>query len=158
MVGRHLQLVAQMRLEDLATLVGVGAVEADHDRCVDLTRPSAVDDAVGHLFAAGDATEDVDEDRLHAGSLLMTSSAPPSLVGVRAAADVEEVGGLAAGLVDDVERAHRQAGAVGDDADGPVEADVLQALVVGGLLALVALLRGLVRLVLGVAEGRCRRG
>ena len=38
-------------------------------------------------------------------------------VGVGAAADVEEVGGRAADLVDDVERAHRQAGAVGDDAD-----------------------------------------
>ena len=65
-------------------------------------------------------------------------------VGVGAAADVEEVGRRAADLVDDVERAHGQAGAVGDDADRAVEADVLQVLLVGGLLALVAHLGGLV--------------
>ena len=74
-------------------------------------------------------------------------------VGVGAAADVEEVGRLAADLVDDVDGAHGQAGAVGDDADGAVEAHVLQALLVGRLLALVAHLGGVVLLVVGVPEG-----
>ena len=73
-------------------------------------------------------------------------------VGVGAAADVEEVGRLAADLVDDVDGAHGQAGAVGDHADEAVEADVLEALLVGRLLALVAHLGGVVLLVLGVAE------
>ena len=74
-------------------------------------------------------------------------------VGVGAAADVEEVGGRAADLVDDVERAHRQPGAVGDDADRAVEADVLQVLLRGQLLALVELLGGAELVPLGVAEG-----
>ena len=86
------------------------------------------------------------------GSLLMTSSAFGHHVGVRAAADVEEVGRRAAHLVDDVDRAHRQPGAVGDDADVAVEPDVLQALVVRGLLALVAHLGGVVLRPTRVAE------
>ena len=73
-------------------------------------------------------------------------------VGVGAAADVEEVGGGAADLVDDVERRHGEPGAVGDDADRPVEADVLQVLLLGQLLALVEFLGGAERLPLGVAE------
>ena len=75
-------------------------------------------------------------------------------VGVGAAADVEEVGGLAADLVDDVDGGHGQPGAVGDHADVALEPDVLQALLVGRLLALVAHLGGLVLLVVGVAERR----
>ena len=74
-------------------------------------------------------------------------------VGVGAAADVEEVGGRATDLVHDVERAHRQPGAVGDDADAAVEADVLQALLVGQLLAFVEHLGAGELVPLGVAEG-----
>ena len=74
-------------------------------------------------------------------------------VGVGAAADVEEVGRLAADLVDDVERAHGQAGAVGDDADAALEADVLQALLVGQLLPLVEHLGAAELVPLGMAEG-----
>ena len=85
-------------------------------------------------------------------SKLMTSSAAAITSADGAAADVEEVGGGAADLVDDVERAHGQAGAVGDDADGALEADVLQALLAGQLLALVELLGGLELVPLRVAE------
>ena len=74
----------------------------------------------------------------------MIESAGDELRGVGAAADVEEVGRLAADLVDHVERAHGETGAVGDDADRAVEADVLQVLLVGRLLALVAHLGELV--------------
>ena len=49
------------------------------------------------------------------------------LVLVRPAADVEEVGRLAAVVLDQVHRAHRQAGAVDQAADVAVEADVAQA-------------------------------
>ena len=48
------------------------------------------------------------------------------LLGVGAAADVEEVGRLAAGQLDDVHRRHGQAGAVDHAADRAVEADVVQ--------------------------------
>ena len=49
-------------------------------------------------------------------------------VGLRAAAGVEEVGGLAAGVGDDVERRHAEPGAVAEDADVAVELDVGEAL------------------------------
>ena len=51
--------------QDLAPFFGVGAVEADHDRRPQLDPAERLDDAVGHLLAAGDAAEDVDEDALH---------------------------------------------------------------------------------------------
>ena len=135
-----------------AALLGVGAVEADHDRRAQLDPAERLDDALGHLLAAGDAAEDVDEDGLHVLVEVDHLERRGHHVGVGAAADVEEVGGAAADLVDDVERAHRQAGAVGDDADGAVEADVLQVLLAGQLLALVELLGGPVLVPLRVAE------
>ena len=101
------------------------------------TRPKALDDALGDLLAPGDAAEDVDEDRAHVLVVVDHVEGGRHHVGVGAAADVEEVGGLAADLVDDVERAHRQPGAVGDDADRAVEADVLQVLLLGQPLAVV---------------------
>ena len=48
------------------------------------------------------------------------------LLGVGAAADVEEVGRLAARQLDDVHRRHRQAGAVDHAADRAIELDVVQ--------------------------------
>jgi hypothetical protein len=67
------------------------------------TRPMAVDDAVGDLLALGDAAEDVDEDRLDVGVVVDDLERAGHDVGVGAAADVEEVGRLAADLVDDVD-------------------------------------------------------
>ena len=52
-----------------------------------------LDDAVGHLLAAGDAAEDVDEDRLHVLVGVDDLERGGHHVGVGAAADVEEVGG-----------------------------------------------------------------
>ena len=94
MVGCHLQLVGQVGFEDRAALVGVGAVEADHDRRVDLHPLERLHDAVGDLFALGDATEDVDEDRPHVGVAVDHLERARHHVGVGAAADVEEVGRL----------------------------------------------------------------
>ena len=53
------------------------------------------------------------------------------LVLAGAAADVEEVGGLAAVVLDQVHRAHGQAGAVDQAGDVAVEADVAQAALAG---------------------------
>ena len=118
------------------------------------TRPSAADDAVRDLFTLRDAAEDVDEDRPHVRVVVDDLERAGHHVGVGAAADVEEVGGLAADLVDDVDGAHGETGAVGDDADVAVEPDVLQPLLVRGLLALVPHLRRVVLLVVGMAEHR----
>ena len=79
--------------EDLATLFGVGAVEADHDRRPEVDATHRFDDALRDLFAAGDPAEDVDEDRLHALVEIDHLEGTGHHVGVGAAADVEEVGG-----------------------------------------------------------------
>ena len=82
-----------------------------------------LDQAARDLVAAGDAAEDVDED----GVDLRVGQDDPhrgrDLVGPRPAADVEEVGRLAAGALDEVHRRHREAGAVDHAADRPVELD-----------------------------------
>ena len=53
------------------------------------------------------------------GSLLMTSRAPAMTSALAPPPMSRKLAGLAADLVDDVERAHGQPGAVGDDADEP---------------------------------------
>ncbi len=105
-----------------ATLVGVGAVETDDDGRVDVDPPHGLEDAVGHFFTSGDAAEDVDEDGLDVGVVVDDLERSGHDVGVGAAADVQEVGGLATHLVDDVDGAHGQPGAVGDHADRALEA------------------------------------
>ena len=125
-------------VEDPPTLLDVVAVEADDQRlgrlvAEDLQR---ADDAVGDLVARGDAAEDVHE---HALDLLVVEDHVEAVghhLGVGAATDVEEVGGLDAavrltGVRDDVERRHDQARAVADDADLAVELDVVEALRLG---------------------------
>ena len=161
MVGLEMQLgLGDAGVEqDLAALLGVRAVEADDDRRPQVDAAERLDDALGDLLAAGDAAEDVDEDALHLLVVVDDLERRGHHVGVGAAADVEEVGGRAADLVDDVERAHRQAGAVGDDADRAVEADVLQVLLAGELLAVVELLgRRVLRPTRGGGTRRCCRG
>ena len=107
---------------------------------------------VGHLLATGDTAEDVDQDALHLLVEVDHFQRRRHHVGVGAAADVEEVGRAAADLVDDVEGAHRQPGAVGDDADRAVETDVLQVVLACQLLTLVELFRRPVLVPLGMAE------
>ena len=85
-------------------------------------------DPLGDFLALGDATEDVDEDRSHRRVVVDDLQRVRHHLRVRAAADVEEVRRLAADLVDDVARRHRESGAVCDDADRAVEPDVLEAL------------------------------
>ena len=60
------------------------------------------------------------------GSERMMRNASIAPSGVDAAADVEEVGGVAAVVLDDVHRAHRQAGPVDEAADVAVELNVVE--------------------------------
>src|SRR3954447_11038079 len=53
--------------QDLAALLGVGAVEAHDHGGLQRDPAEGLDDALGHLLAPRDATEDVDEDGLHVG-------------------------------------------------------------------------------------------
>ena len=84
------------------------------------------DDALREDVAAQDAAEDVDQ---HGADVLVGQQdleRVPNLLGIGAAAHVEEVGRLAARQLDDVHRRHGQAGAVHHAADGAVEADVVE--------------------------------
>src|SRR3954468_3950235 len=124
--------------EDPPALLHVVAVEADDQRLgrlvpQDLQR---LDDAVRDGVAGGDPAEDVDEDALH-GRVGQDDLQPVGHnLGGGATADVEEVGRphaaeLLAGVRDDVQGAHDQAGAVADDADLALELDVVEVLLLG---------------------------
>ena len=137
--GLHLQPVGQMRLEDRSALVGVRAVEADHDRRVD-RRPARAPATMPFATSSPLVMPPkmlMKIDRTF-GSLLITSSAPVITSAFAPPPMSRKFAGCAADLAHDVDGAHREPGAVGDDADVAVEPDVLQALLVRGLLALVA--------------------
>ena len=85
-------------------------------------------------------------------SELMTSRAAAITSALAPPPMSRKLAAVPADLVDDVERAHGQAGAVGDDADAAVEADVLQALLLGQLLAVVEHLHAAELVPLGMAE------
>src|SRR5690606_28507273 len=82
--------------------------------------------ALGDDVAAHDAAEDVDQDGLHAFVLEHDLERFGDFLGRGAAADVEEVGRLAAEQLDGVHGGHGQTGAVDQAADVAVELDVGQ--------------------------------
>ena len=114
-------------LEDEGSLIGIGANDADHHRYLAAAARPGLDDAMGHLVAAGDPAEDVDQD----GPDVRIGQDDPEGGGhplvARAAADVEEVRRLAAGELDEVHGGHRQAGPVHHAADRAVQLDVADA-------------------------------
>ena len=112
--------------------IRVGAHDAHDHRHVALLHGACLDQAAGDLVAARDAAEDVDQDRAHAVVGEDEAHRRGDLVGLGAAADVEEVGRLAAGALDQVHRGHGQAGAVDHAADRAVELDERQALLARG--------------------------
>src|SRR5918999_859157 len=81
--------------EDLEALLGVGAVEADHERLVHVHDLRRLDDSSGDLVAAGDAAEDVEEDRLDVGVGGDHLERGDDRLRLRAAPGVEEVGRFA---------------------------------------------------------------
>ncbi len=124
--------VREVRLgQHRAALHVVGAVEADDERDRRLDLSNASIRPRGDLVAAGDAAEDVEQHGLDLRVGEDHLDGAGDRVGLRAAAGVEEVRGLAAGALDDVERRHHQPGAVAEDADVAVELHVGQAAVLG---------------------------
>ena len=141
-----------MGFEDCPSLFGVGAVDADHNRRVDLHPLERLHDAIGHFVAARDAAKDVDQDRTYVGVGIDDLERIRHDRSVRAATDIQEIGGCATRLIDDVEGAHGQPGTIGDDADAARQPDVLQPFAARQVLALVQHLGCPVFLPLRVAE------
>ena len=140
--------------EDLLPLLHVGAFHAHHQRHLEPDLLRRLHDALGEHVAAQDAAEDVDEDGLHRGVGQDDLEGRLHLLGVGAAADVEEVGGLAAGGLDRVHRRHGEAGAVHHAADVAVERDVAQVVLRRLDLARILLVRIAQLAQVGVAEER----
>src|SRR4051794_17902925 len=145
--------------EDAASLDDVVAVEPDDQWLVRFVPEHAErrDDAVRHRVAGGDAAEDVDEDRPDGGGVEDDVQTVGHDLPAGATPDVEEVrrlhaAVLLAGVRDDVQRRHDQAGAVPDHADLAVELDVVEALLLRLLLQRVGRLRVEELLVLGLPE------
>src|SRR5690606_16507552 len=101
----------------------VGSGQPDHDRDLHRELPGGGDDAVGHVVGPGDAAEDIEEDGLHVRIAGDDPERIDDFLRVRAAADIEEVGGRTAVVLDQVHRGHGEAGAVHHAADVTVELD-----------------------------------
>jgi hypothetical protein len=129
--------------EHLSPLLRVGAVESHDDRHLHVEPPHGIDDPLGDEVAARDPAEDVDEDALDrvvghdhlegVGEQLRPCATP----------HIEEVGGLAAGCLDDVEGRHDEAGPVPDDPHVARQLDEVESLLLGEPLLLGNLVRRL---------------
>ena len=140
--------------QELRRLLRVRPDDPDDHRHVARLLRACLDQPARDLVAAGDPAEDVDEDRV---DLRVGEDEPHrrrDLVGPRAAADVEEVRGLAAGALHEVHRRHREAGAVDHAADRAVELDERQARRPRLAIGRVLLVQVAQRLELGVARQR----
>src|SRR5688500_18547922 len=121
--GREVQ--AALRQHPLPFL-DVGPFHADDDRDGHAELLHRRDDALREHVASQDAAEDVDQHGLHVLVGHQDAERVLDLLGVGAAADVEEVRRLASRQFDDVHRRHGQAGAVDHAADVAVEPDVVE--------------------------------
>ena len=123
--GTYLDLEAGVG-DNLAAFFDVGAFEAEDDRQLHVQLLRCGDDCGSENVDAQNAAEDVDEDRLNVRVGEKDAEGVFDLLLVGAAAYVEEVCGLAAGVLDDVHRRHGEAGAVDHAGDGAVELDVVE--------------------------------
>ncbi len=121
--GREVQTAV---LEHLLPELDVRAFHADHDWHRHAELPDRRDHPLGEDVAAQDATEDVDEHRLHALVRHQDLERVADLLGVGAAAYVQKVCRLPARQLDDVHRRHGEARAVDHAPDGAIELDVVQ--------------------------------
>ncbi len=112
--------------EDAAALLGLGPFQPHDQGDGETHRAAGFDQRIGDRCAAHDAAEDVDQHRPDARIAGQHAEGFGDLLDVGAAADVEEVGRLAAVELDQVHGAHGQAGPVDQAADIAVELDVAE--------------------------------
>src|SRR5688572_12295080 len=85
------------------------------------------DNAGGDDVAIHDSAEDVDEDSFYVGVTEDDFECRGDLLFAGAAADVEEIRGTAAVMLDDIHGGHRETSAVHKARDVPIQLDVIQA-------------------------------
>src|SRR5262245_38343959 len=117
--------------QHLLPLFDVCSFQPDDDRFGDFQVAGRLDHAARDHVAPDDAAENVDQDGLHVRVGQQYAEGVLDALLRCAAADVEEVGRLAPGQLDDVHRRHRQPGAVDHAGDIAVELDVVE-VVFGG--------------------------
>ena len=113
-------------LNEFFALIDIRALQPDHERHRQLHGFHGIDDAGGDDVAFHDAAENIHQDGFH------IAVGHEDLKGFRdlflrgAAADIEEVGWVAAMIFDDIHGGHREAGAVYETGDVAVEPDVIE--------------------------------
>src|SRR5207247_5019769 len=113
-------------LQDLLAQLDVGALEPHHQRHLQPYLLHRGDDAGGDGVALHDAAEDVDEDAAHPRVVGDDLERSGDLLRSGAASNIQEVGGRASVVLDDVHGGHGEAGAVHHAADVAVEVDVAE--------------------------------
>ena len=93
---------------------------------VDLELPRGGHDAVGHVVGSRDAAENIEEDRFDVGIAGDDLERGNHFLGIRAAADVEEVGRISPVELDQIHRGHGESRAVHHAADIAIELDERQ--------------------------------
>lgn len=113
-------------LKCLLTCCDIVALESNDEGNVEADFLGSRDDAFGDDVAVHDAAEDVDEDGFHVGVAGDDLEGRCDLFLGGTTSDVEEVGGVASGVLDDVHGGHRETGSVDEASDVAVEADVVE--------------------------------
>lgn len=133
----------------------VGTLETGNDGDLEVKSLDSVDETSGNVVAADNATENVDKDGSDLGVAGDELESLTDGLGSGTAADIEEVGGLAAVELDNVHGGHGETGTVDEAANVTVELDKVQAALgstdlVGVLLGRVAHLENLLLAEVGI--------
>src|SRR6202049_871067 len=126
-LGRGLRGEDARLLKQAAPLFFHGSGHTHHERLGDVQLVARGDDAASDFVPSRDPAEHVDEDPAHLGVEQHHLERVAHALRVRTPTDVEKVSGLAAVLLDEVERVHRQTCAVTDAADVAIEVHVGEA-------------------------------
>src|SRR5271157_527346 len=113
--------------QNVLSLFDVRSFQPYHHRHLDPEVAHGRHHAAGHDVAAHDAAKDVDQHRAYVGIAEDDLEATFHLLLAGAAAHVEEVGGAAARVLDDVHGGHGETGPIHHAAHVAVEPDVVQA-------------------------------
>merc|ERR1712226_257253 len=113
-------------VEELQRRLQIGALQANDQGLGKVELLDGVDETAGDDVAPHDTTEDVDQHGLHRVVLLHDFERLQHLILGGAAANVQEVGGLASLELDHVHGGHGQAGSVDEAAHVTVQRNVVE--------------------------------